>query len=97
MQETKLLDETVSQVITRIRGDLKPAEFAAELNVGRQWVYNWETGKQQPSDATLQSWWADERQWVRDLARDVLAAKFHGIAEAFLAELSSSKTNGKTK
>lgn len=84
---------STAEVVRRARGTRTLREFADELGgVTYQAVQLWENGGQ-VADKTLQSWWDDERPWVLALARDVLAAKFTGLREAFLAEANGS--NGK--
>jgi len=80
----------MAEVIRRYRN--KDSLFAFSVKIGGvtpEAVRLWEDGGQ-ISDKTILGWWADPRPWVRDMARDVLAAKFAGIREAFLAEAAGN-------
>jgi len=70
-------------------------KFAEELGTYAGNILRWERGERGIESATLEAWWTDSRQWVRNLARDVLAAKFAGIREAFLAEAAQAAGNGR--
>jgi len=57
-------------------------EMADALGVSRVTVSNWETGKVEPSIASLQSWQHSNTQWVADLAGSILDIMFPARAMA---------------
>jgi len=65
--------------------------FADELGTHAGNVLRWERGERGIESATLEKWWTDSREWVKNMARDVLAAKFVGIRDAFLAAADNGK------
>lgn len=70
-------------------------EFAAELGVSFQVIAYWEAGEREISSDTILPWWNDPREWVHNLARDILVVKFAGIADEFNAPAQAP--NGKAQ
>lgn len=61
-------------------------KFAEQLGTYAATIMRIEKGERGIGDELLKTWWNDEREWVRTMARDILIAKFAGIREALQAE-----------
>ena len=56
-------------------------QFAKDLGVTHATINLWEHDIEVSLD-TLRSWWCDERDWVRNMAVAVMAARFPGLIRA---------------
>lgn len=72
------MSTSIRDIVLRARAaqNLSQGEMADAMGVSRVSVSNWETGKAEPSIASLQSWQNHSTPWVAQMAADILNAMF---------------------